>query len=144
MKKSILLAVLVILTAVSCQKDNVIRITHWKVASCLYISPEDGFDRSEPHILYKDIGLNHSSNPKWKLRYMRNLHEAFREENSIGGFDDFEYEEGYEYIIEVSIVDYGPDWECYAKIFNKIVSKEKKDTEVDPNDIDLRITSLCY
>lgn len=145
MKKSILLAVLVLLTSVSCQKDNVIRITHWKVASCLF-SPEEGFDLLGPHILYKDIGLDHSSNPQWKVTYLVTLAEDYNEEeyHNIDRWGDFKYEEGYEYIIEVSIVDNGPDFECYGQYFNKIISKEKKETEVDPNDIDLRVTSLCY
>lgn len=128
MKKSILLALLLIVMSVSCQKHDNSFLTHWKVASFIYESPE--VPKSN---LYKDIGFDHTRNPQWKVLSLG---------YNINGFENFAYEEGYEYIIEVSIVD-GDDG-CSQKFFNKVISKSKTDTQVSPDDIYLRFGDICY
>ena len=120
MKKTVILLFLIFITA-SCEKLGS-GTTYWKIASTMYESPDTG-----KCYLYKDLGLEMSNDPQWKLLWILN------------GFD---YEEGHEYIVKMRWVNY--KGKCTEFHYVSTYSKIEADTEVSPEDINLLLGDICY
>ena len=117
---------------ISCNKEVV--YTHWRVASGLYTltheyPTQDGsFTETFTNVmLVKNIGEDKQQNPPWVIR------------EHLDGFD---FEPGYEYILLVRHIYGKPepnvadDWGLRGTTILGVVSKEKKETFIDPDDID--------
>ena len=124
----------------SCEKMQYEGIETWRIASTtsfdmtLYNDTGDSFTfHHSDDYLYKKQNEDGSEPEKWTIlnKYKRSPRggELMKKFNEL-------YEEGYEYIIEVSIFQINAPIPTCA-VFDRIVSKEKKESFVTPFNVEL-------